>query len=235
MLRAGKSEITDTELDSLCTSLPKGLCEKQKSASSEALKRDRALAYIALMYAIYEAGIDPDCASVDFLEQGKPVLRDTDYKISISHAGGVGIAAISLECDLGIDIELIDEKTAATLNKVCGRFIPSFYPHPNPLTDYIYDGEPMNTPEFEVKFYELIPRRYEGKPYLEKSTVHCHTGIEGTKAEKWTCAEALLKLDGRGFAALPHLSTIRESAHLYSAAITPHGKSSILAVSLATK
>ena len=235
MLTAEEDSITDTELDMLSSALPTALSQRCEAANAKELRHDRILAYTALMYALYEAGHDPDAVGFSFSELGKPSIPDSDYKVSMSHAGGIGIAAISCDLDLGIDIELLNERAASTLQRVCKRFIPDFYPEPSALTDFIFDGEPSFVPDLEVKLYELIPKRLEGRLYLEKSTARCCTGLESSKAEKWTCAEALLKLDGRGFTALPQLSSIRDSAHLYSTAVKPHGKSSLLAVSLATK
>ncbi len=235
MLTAEEGSITDAELDMLSAALPEALSARCEAANAKELRHDRILAYTALMYALYEAGHDPDNIGFSFSELGKPSIPNSDYNVSMSHAGGIGIAAISGDLDLGIDIELLDEKTATTLQRVCKRFVPDFYPEPSSLADCIFDDEPSFTPDLEVKLCELIPKRQEGRLYLEKSTARCCTGLESSKAEKWTCAEALLKLDGRGFTALPQLAAIRESAHLYSTAVKPHGKSSLLAVSLATK
>lgn len=236
LLHASSEQVTDKDIEALASTLKGELFEKQKYTPDKGFRRDRILAYTALMYALFKEGLDPDEVTVTFTEKGKPIIPGTDYRISISHDGGVGAVAISSTADVGIDIEHLSEKTLGTLAKVCDRFVPKFNPQPNALIDFISECESEPSQSFEIKLSELILTKPFGKLYVGRAaSPTLYQGRKGSNEEKWTCAEALLKLDGRGFAALPHLSTIRESAHLYSAAITPHGKSSILAVSLATK
>ena len=234
MLSATEDELSDLELDTLSKSLPKELYERRERANAKNLKRDRALAYTALMYAVYESGIDPDKAEIVFSNSGKPSISGSKYYISVSHASNVGIAAIS-NIDIGIDMELLDEKTTATLNKVCERFIPNFHPYAEPMQDFFYDAEQNSPAGFEIKFHSLLPEKQNGKAFLEKASAKCYSGLGGSKAERWTCAEALLKLDGRGMSAMPEIEKIRATACVYTACISPADNTDLAVVSLATE
>ena len=234
MLKADEAELTGLELNSLCSALPTELKERCERANAQSLKRDRILAYTALMYAIYEFGLDPDKINITHSELGKPKIEGSLINVSVSHSGGVGIAAISGDLDVGIDVELLSERTDSTLKRVSDRFIPDFDPKPYPLSECIFDGEAKGSGELEVKFFELIPKRNEGQAFLEKVEAACLAVTDSKRAEKWTCAEALAKLDGRGMSAFPEIEALSRSAKLFSAVTKPNGSISVM-LSLAVK
>ena len=56
---------------------------------------------------------------IGFLGNGKPVLKNSSDRISVSHSGDVAAAALSPRYPVGIDIEQIRERVA----RVAGRFL----------------------------------------------------------------------------------------------------------------
>lgn len=236
LLHASSEQVTDKDIEALASTLKGELFEKQKYTPDKGFRRDRILAYTALMYALFKEGLDPDEVTVTFTEKGKPIIPGTSYRISVSHDGGVGAVAISSTADVGIDIERLSEKTLETLTKVCDRFVPNFKPQPNALTSFIYEEDTEPAPSFEIKLYELLPTKPFGKLYFGRvASPTLYQSREGSNEEKWTCAEALLKLDGRGFAAFSEIEELRESASLYSCLMQPTESTVPVAISLAMK
>lgn len=81
-------------------------------------RRQSALAYLLLRYALLEQGIT-DPGPFDFYEQGKPRLsRHQHIHFNLSHCD-LGVCCIVAEQEVGIDIEVVSRYDAAVAKRVC--------------------------------------------------------------------------------------------------------------------
>jgi len=194
------TDISDTgeaSLENLIKTLPENLYKKVTETNNGELRLERALSYSLL--ACVEEGED-----VCFTEFGKPMLKNTEKYISISHTGGACAVAISDDGDVGIDIEAVTEESVTRAKKAKARFFPFSYLDPSELSDIASD-------DIKVHYMTLS---CDGISKAETNG-YMVTGYSGP-LYFWVSAEALLKADGRGFCAAEQIEEISYRAKSYS-------------------
>jgi len=86
--------------------------ERERAAR---LRRGRRLFTLARSSLRHLAGayLETDPAGLAFSigEHGKPCLPDTDLRFSVSHSGEIVLVAFAREDEIGVDVEMVREKT----------------------------------------------------------------------------------------------------------------------------
>ena len=166
--------------------LPVEVKEYIEKTKNESVRAERELAYTTLLCSL-KAFFDIEQPVIDRTAEGKPFIKDSQIHINLSHSDGAVAVCLSDEGEVGVDLQSeIDPERAERLEN---RFFPDFKPMSENINVNYYflcieDGEAV--------FEELFPSLPDG----------CFTA-------KWTAAESLMKLYGKGFAdssALPLLS-----------------------------
>ena len=167
-----------------------------ENTKNEALKHERRIAYTSLFSAL-DKFFDVKDFTVVKNDFGKPILVSADgslindkIHISLSHSDGVAAVCISDEGEVGIDIQgVIDKEKEERLK---GRF----------FTDL-----KLKNDDIEIKYYLCCLNENEAI-FTENKAIK--TECEGFTA-RWSYAESLMKLSGRGFGDINELENIAEN------------------------
>lgn len=82
-------------------------------------KREHDAAFELLYTMILEEfGMNPQMWTLTSSEKGKPYFSDADIFFNVSHCHGLAVCAISLECDVGVDVEWIRECRDNTAKRI---------------------------------------------------------------------------------------------------------------------
>lgn len=157
-----------------------------ENTKNESLRAERELSYTTL-FASLKAFFGIDDLKILRSPDGKPYLEKTNIHFNLSHSDGAVAVCISDEGDVGIDLQ--SEIKPERAKRLENRFFPDFKPMSENINVNYYF---FRIEDGEAVFEELSPALPDG----------CFTS-------KWTAAESLMKLHGRGFAdssALPKLS-----------------------------
>ena len=165
------------------TLLPEDISRIIANTKNDALRLERKLAYTSLFSAAKEFFGIEKCTVIKN-QDGKPYLVSADgssidnVHISLSHSNGISAVCISDEGDVGVDIQtLINEKKADRLKK---RFF-------NELT--------VKKSDIDIIYYFCTVSE-DYVTFTEESIINTD---EDSFTAKWTYAESLMKLSGRGF------------------------------------
>lgn len=157
-----------------------------KNTKNESVRAERELAYTTL-FASLKKFFDIEKTNIGRTADGKPYLVGSSIHFNISHSDGVVAVCLSDEGEVGVDLQSeIDPEREKRLEN---RFFPDFKPMSENINVNYYF---LRIEDGEAVFEELFPSLPDG----------CFT-------VKWTAAESLMKLYGKGFAdssALPRLS-----------------------------
>ena len=172
---------------------------------NEKTKKERMSAYTSLFFSLYNFfGLRP--SEILRTEYSKPYIREK-VSFSISHAGELTAVSLSSDTEVGVDIqERISERIGERVDK---RFLNGFEFSLGDINiSYLYltvdcngNLELIPLKDFENEFFEIEDVRFcYGLPekLLQSSDLRC--------TERWTVAEAILKLYGRGFGDLNKLT-----------------------------
>lgn len=178
--------------------LPIEVKEYIENTKNAVLKAERELAY-TILFASLNAFFDIDNPRLDRTDDGKPYLVDSDIHFNISHSDGTVAVCISDEGEVGVDIQSeIDQGRAKRLE---GRFFADLDIKADDLSiDYYI----CHVGENEAVFENICPTL----PDTESFT------------SKWTAAESLMKLFGRGFGDADKISELVSNARTELAEIT---------------
>ena len=172
---------------------------------NEKTKKERMSAYTSLFFSLYKLfNVRP--SEILRTEYSKPYIRENVY-FSISHAGELTAVSVSSDTEVGVDIqERISEKIGEKVDK---RFLNGFeYNEGHIDINYFY----LSLDEYEDLL--LHPLLDKENKFLENINIHFYNELphnlpfilETEYTKKWTAAEAVSKLFGRGlgyFSKLP--------------------------------
>lgn len=165
------------------------IAEYVNDVKNEDLRAERRLAYSTLLFAL-KTFFDIDSPKIVQNEHGKPYIEGSEVYFSISHSNGAAAVAISDEGECGIDLQYeISPERAERLQR---RF----------FTDLSIKSE-----DIDIQYYFLDIR--DGEAILGEITLP--TAVECFTA-KWSYAESLMKLYGRGFADASNISEFCNNA-----------------------
>lgn len=184
-------------MKNIAENINKNLQKRALLSKNEKSREEKLVAYYLLEYALRHFGYGGDI-SLENEAYGKPFISGADVRISLSHTNGLLVAAISDGKEVGVDAEKITEDESS-VKRAVERFLPSF----DPVTKEISD----------LEIYEATILK-DGK--ISFSKIEEESSKTAFCTRKWTAAEALLKCDGRGFAALSSIAEINGKAALYS-------------------
>ena len=156
----------------LATNLPRHYRAK---ALGNAPEQDRKLSLCAGLLLKGILGIESD-EQIHRTAYGKPSLRDSPLKISLSHGGCVAVLAISDEAEVGVDAEMIEPLMSASAWAAARGVFGEGY------------CEELRRLERDGAF-----------PRGGDSPRPGHSPAAIAFALKWTEAEAVLKAEGTGF------------------------------------
>lgn len=158
--------------------LPEEIKKYIENTKNEAVRAERELTYITLLCSL-KAFFDIDKIRLERAPDGKPYLKDSNIHFNLSHSDGVIAACISDEGEVGVDLQ--SDIAPERAERLKDRFFKDFEPESESLDANYYfcciDGA-------EAVFKEINP----ALPCLDSFST------------KWSAAESLMKLHGRGFA-----------------------------------
>ncbi|MBO5101072.1 MAG: hypothetical protein J6C39_00890 [Clostridia bacterium] len=205
--------------------------------SGDKVKLERYTAYRLLSDILKkDFSCDPESLALEFEEGGRPYLHKDGVRsaidFSISHSGELVLVAVSDSVRVGADLQ--KEVSAALGERLDKRFVlsASIVPHREKISLFTEDS-----PAAAAKILKKTAQNPEGLPTegsgemllsgacdggiasygvaacsaaasLAVATPSSATCRELDKTELWATAEALLKLDGRGFSAYSLLGEI---------------------------
>ena len=205
--------------------------------SGDKVKLERYTAYRLLSNILKkEFDCDPESLALEFEEGGRPYLHKNGVRsaidFSISHSGELVLVAVSDSVRVGADLQ--KEVSAALGERLDKRFVlsASIVPHREKISLFTEDS-----PAAAAKILKKTAQNPEGlqtegsgemllsgardggitshgvapcsgAASLAVATPSSATCRELDKTELWATAEALLKLDGRGFSAYSLLGEI---------------------------
>ena len=204
--------IGDRELcDMLILNIPVTLAERCLSAGNDTLRAERAFAYSLLMHAIKKRGINTEKCNLLFTEHGKMYLKDGECRFSISHDKGF-VAVCVCDCEVGVDIQAVDEDRAGTVKRLCKRFFDGVSVNSARLgPDFLADKN-LTPSFFEVCFDTVRASFVERRAVFTK-------GADNSPYKKWCECEALVKLSGTGICARGDMSELVSSATVATSAV----------------
>ncbi len=199
------------EIASPFSLLPDKLKEYIKKPKNEEARMARLGGYLLLFHVTRFLFGELDF-EIEFNDFGKPYFKNESMKqINFNISNKSGLCALTLSdepCDVGIDIEeKTDEQTA---DRIVKR-LPDFGITKKKLEPvYLFGG----FSSFGDCMFAEIP------------SSSLHKGCpEADFTDKWTLFEALIKCDGRGFAAFTELERLSEISASETVRITYRGKS----------
>ena len=178
-----KSDAVNYEGKSFTEAFPLTLAEKIEKTKNESLKKDRIIVYTALIDILARKEeklkiFENFC----FSEKGKPYLKDSFVRFSLSHTDGMGVIAVS-DTEIGVDIEKIIAEKTVSVEKICDKF-------------YLQNLE-FKTKKLKNVNYCLI---FKGKSEINQVIpVNIEADEVNLPFLKWTNLEARLKLGENGF------------------------------------
>ena len=248
--------IPDTQgIRLLQDSLQESFYNRVKETKNEKLKNERLFAY-SLLERLYKTVYRDKLPTVTFSESGKPYLTGCSIGISLSHTDSLVLAAISDTGEVGCDAEIYpDERREEKLEE---RFLKDFHmlPRDDTGSDIILIPFYFDFESGEVKTYtpegenDRVDTVFSPGAYFVKALAHCGKvpiktdNVHGDGwylssvefgdvckfVHKWTCAEALLKLSGKGFSDYNSLHMIQKQSTTYTFTLDAFGKKYSLSV-----
>ena len=183
-----------------CVSDPEAR-ERIEKTENKKLRTSRAAAY-ALFERAYLDIFEQKAPGLSFCSDGKPTLKNTDIRLSVSHTDRLCAVAFS-KSDVGVDVQAHTEMLGK--ERVLKRFVNES------LQKKIKKAK---SPEISYLFYKLDNdgkiKEYKGAE--EKIEAHS-TELGAASARVWSVLEALLKCK-RGFSALPCAEELADVAHV---------------------
>lgn len=175
--------------------------ERIVKTENKKLRTSRAAAY-ALFERAYSDIFEEPVPKLSFGSDGKPALKHTDIKLSVSHTDRLCAVAFSKN-DVGVDVQAHTEMLGK--ERVLKRFVNES------LQKLI---EKAKTPEVDYLFYKIDSDgkigKYKGAE--EKTAAHA-AGGGAASARLWSALEALLKCK-RGFSHLPYAEELAVVANI---------------------
>lgn len=189
-----ENRIESTKRDCRIIRQPLSLLQKEISeyidcAKNDSVRAERHLAYTTLICSL-KAFFDIDNIKLERTAGGKPYLSDSNIHISLSHSDGAVAVAISDEGEVGVDIQ--SQIDAAREGRLKNRF----------FTDLTVENNDIGVSYYFCEINDFSAELYETSlPYAED----CFTA-------KWSYAESLMKLYGRGFADVGNICELSNNA-----------------------
>lgn len=214
MVRIGVLDVSACGLDSL--KLGRGFSasveeriEKTKSPTERLLK---IAAYKLLLKMYCDMFSKEKMPEIIYTPEGKPLfdksmVANKCCHFNISHSEALAVVAISDGYSLGVDVQSVNNK-GGLAERIGARFSQAL----GALT-----AEKTADVGAEVTLYEIndgnITESRDGNKFVavsqKKDTVHEFFA-------RWTALEAVLKLDGRGFAAIGSVGDIADKSLVYT-------------------
>lgn len=147
---------------------------------------------------LLESGVISSIGHLKKHASGKPFLSDSGLKISISQSDGVSAVAFSADGEIGIDIEA--EIPPQRADRIRERYLSALsFCEASAGTEQVRGSDDAAQAklsfcgEADICVYALTNVGFASLTLALS---------DGSVTEKWTVLEAILKCDGRGFAAL---------------------------------
>lgn len=157
--------------------LPTEIKRYIENTKNESVRAERELAYTTLLCSL-KAFFDIEQPVIDRTADGKPFIKDSQLHINISHSDGAVAVCLSDEGEVGVDIQSeIDPQRAKRLED---RFFADLDVKSENLSGEYYLCHIDNG---EATFESFCPVTTDTENFNSK----------------WTAAESLMKLYGRGF------------------------------------
>lgn len=172
------------------------LAERIASKKSEARKKESIQAYTLLAFS-YKKLFGNELPEVAFADSGKPCLKESNIKISISHTDGLCAVAFSKN-NVGIDAE--KSESFKEKQHLIDRFVNK------DLQNNLNSG---NNSTEQVSFYTVKENELVALDVSEERNTTAERSREA--ARLWTSLEALLKTRD-GFADIKRINEIAKSA-----------------------
>lgn len=213
-LNAGEEYAPSAEemREEILGSFPKEIYSIVAGTKNKALAHKRAGAYITL-YNTLRHFLERDEIILSKTESGKPCLlnkaRDAEInvKISLSHCDTLAAVSVSDEGEVGVDIE---EKISEEREK---RLSERFFESQSRVKERISPIYLLATlTEDMTSIFAEIP---EAKLQISDTSDF---------STRWTLSEALMKCDGRGFAAIGEVERLKEISSADTRSFTYKGK-----------
>ncbi len=151
-------------------------------------------------------------------EHGKPYLDGGDIKFNISHTDGEVAIAVSRDCEVGVDIEeKISPERSGKLEK---RFFPGINLFEKTVEKSLFEKEK------NVNYLEAY--RLENGEFSPVNLLFADDSFTA----KWTACEAVMKCDGRGFAALYDINELAQEMKIKSFIYEKCGQKIYISVAL---
>ena len=192
--------------------LSKELTERIYAKKQPTARSERAVTYLLLLKALNSAVSEKNAreelfAGLYFDKNGRPTFENNEYDLSLSHSDGICVAIVSDDKKrIGIDIEEVSEKKAATAAAVLSRISYDMKPD----TDGIPVCRAVRFGEKGSEFYDVN---------LKKPEAMNEMLISG-----WTALESALKCHGGGFSALSDQYKVFKGISQKSFAFQKNGK-----------
>lgn len=188
--------------------LPIEISEYIEGTKNASVKAERLLAYTTLLCGL-KIFFDIEDPIIKRTKDGKPFIENSKVYFNISHSDGAVAVCLCDEGEVGVDIQSeISEERAERLNK---RF----------FTD-------LNIKKDDIQAEYYFLRLSEGEAVLEG--IDLSESVDDGFTVKWAYAEALMKLQGGGFADAHAIREIAEGS-LTEIKILETDKKYILAIS----
>ena len=213
-----KENTGEDTVKNLAEALPCAAKNRILSAKDKKTQTERAYAYSLLRFVLNGCGITDEALAAEFCFDGagKPFLKDSKIKFSVSHTDGAAAVAVC-ECGkIGVDIEKIDSEKKEKLEKIIARFCREPFSvkyNGEKCVKYLADLDKKTTDKLET---DLEPLTDNDVAFL-----------------RWTVLESALKQEGSGFGCVKNAEELMGALDIESSVISIGGKR--YAVSVAVK
>ena len=186
-----KYESRDCSIWQSLSGIPENIASHIKNGRSEKTRKERALVYSALSVALKELFLI-DSFTLLHTKDGKPYLECENKnppRINISHSHSVAAVSLSDEGEVGVDIERRGD--GERIKRLCERFFP---------------GAKLENSDLNIRY--LLFSLSDGCAHSLTELDEQSFMAEELDVSLWTCCEAIMKCDGRGFGAAGKISKL---------------------------
>jgi hypothetical protein len=165
---------SENETEKITSKLSDKLSKRIFETKNKERQKERAFSYLLAEYLIKSAYPCDEKREITFLPSGKPIVKNTDLSISVTHSGELAAVAVYNKkgAKIGIDIQEITEDNLSVAQKFFNRYPISL------------DGYENGNEKIDI-FYAEISKR-DGNISLTDKRAH------------FTSAEKLSEIDNRG-------------------------------------